>query len=144
MYDLKSSSPSVTPKPVYVPDMSTQQQLFTGTGNLYGFLLENNHATADYFVSVFDASSAVTLPGSPVFTVRVKAGSASSPSPCGECRQMRERRPSIRRQKRAATRGERLGADLPRVFPFIPSRPHFLRGRIEGLPAKVDSLSASA
>ena len=29
-----------------------------------------------------------------------------------------------------------MGADVWRIFPLIPSRPHFLRGRIEGLPAK--------
>jgi hypothetical protein len=42
--------------------------------------------------------------------------------------------PSIRRQKRAATRGERFNFCPRRTKrPFTPSRPHFFRGRIEGL-----------
>src|SRR5439155_122091 len=42
-------------------------------------------------------------------------------------------RPSIRRQKKAATRGERFKYSRKRFEnPFAPSRPHFFRGRIEG------------
>ena len=46
-------------------------------------------------------------------------------------------RPSIRRQERAATWGERFTVPGKRAEnPFAPSRPRFLRGRIEGLPPR--------
>ena len=43
-------------------------------------------------------------------------------------------RPSIRRQKKAATRGDRATSFARnQENPFTPSRPHLSRGRIEGL-----------
>ena len=43
-------------------------------------------------------------------------------------------RPSIRRQKKAATQGERLGEGFRDILPLTLSRPHPFRGRIEGCP----------
>jgi hypothetical protein len=49
----------------------------------------------------------------------------------------KQRRPSIRRQEKAATRGERFNICGRRSEnPFAPSRPRFFRGRIEGLPGR--------
>lgn len=57
---------------------ATPVLVFSGRGNLYGFLVEDNSGD-DIFVQVFDAASAgaVTVGvTSPVFTFRVKADQA--------------------------------------------------------------------
>jgi protein SCO1/2 len=43
-------------------------------------------------------------------------------------------RPSIRRQRKAATQGERLREYFRSISPLTLSRPHLFRGRIEGCP----------
>jgi len=57
---------------------ATPVLVFSGRGNLYGFLIEENSG-ADIFVQVFDAASAgaVTVgTTTPVFTFRIKADQA--------------------------------------------------------------------
>ena len=64
---------------------------------------------------------------------RAERVAGCTPRPSGRrCR--RSGRPSIRRQRRAATRGERLDVRLRPGWPLGPSRPRLLRGRIEGMP----------
>lgn len=64
---------------VYEPSLNASPVLvFSGRGNLYGFLVEDNSGD-DIFVQVFDAASAgaVTVGTTPpVFTFRVKADQA--------------------------------------------------------------------
>ena len=61
----------------------------------------------------------------------------ASPDPLVQESVDKQMRPSIRRQKKAATRGERFNICGKRSEnPFAPSRPRFLRGRIEGLPRR--------
>lgn len=57
---------------------ATPVLLFSGRGNLYGFLVEDNSGD-DIFVQVFDAASAGSVTvgtTTPVFTFRVKADQA--------------------------------------------------------------------
>jgi hypothetical protein len=49
-------------------------QLFNTQGNLWGFLAENNDSSNTVFLQFFDSASGAS--GSPVFTIRVPAGSA--------------------------------------------------------------------
>ena len=52
-------------------------EVFSGRGNLYGFLVENNTAS-DIFLQVFDAASAASVTVGttvPVFTVRIPGSS---------------------------------------------------------------------
>lgn len=57
---------------------ATPVLVFSGRGNLYGFLVEDNSGD-DIFVQVFDAASAAAVTvgtTTPVFTFRVKADQA--------------------------------------------------------------------
>ncbi len=55
-------------------------------------------------------------------------------TPAGPCPESPGGRPSIRRQKRAATQGERLDEYSPQISPLTLSRRHLSRGRLEGCP----------
>lgn len=74
-----TSSSSCATFHLYTNNLSASPvEVFSGRGNLYGFLVENNTAT-DVYLQVFDAAASgdVTVgTTSPVFTVRIPGSSA--------------------------------------------------------------------
>lgn len=73
-----TSSPSAVPFHSYTNSLSASAlEVFSGRGNLYGFLVENNTAS-DIYLQVFDSENAgsVTVGTTePVFTVRIPGSS---------------------------------------------------------------------
>lgn len=60
-----------------VSGSGTVTQVFTGKGNIFGFLFENNSATADVYIRFFNAASTGDVTDgttTPVATYRVPAG----------------------------------------------------------------------
>jgi hypothetical protein len=61
----------------------TKQEVMAGPGNVYGFLFENNSASASIFVQVFDKVAADVTVGvtAPDYTFKVLAGSTFGRDP---------------------------------------------------------------
>lgn len=80
----KTGTPGQALEAYYKVDLDeTKREVFSGKGNLYGFLFENNSSTDAVYIQVFNKLAASVTVGSttPDYTVKVPAGASLGKDP---------------------------------------------------------------